>query len=475
MKPDSPMMQRVHRNYSSIIPKKGRIRTILALVIAVLCVKFAPTLLQALPETATPQEKTAATATTQLKTPPPPSKPPVKPNSSTALFTSEDITKFLSRQPACFTADSLTVSDRNDSLDIFTSIDTTLQKQVKKLMRRYHPLYGALLALDPVSGRVKVAVSYTNDSMPDLGGNLCFRSLFPAASVFKTVTAAAAIELAQYSPSCMVEHRGKSHTLYKSQIAEKLAWSVDLSFAKAYARSINAVFARIGIYEIGADQLYHFSKKMGFLTPLPGIIPCDVSSTFYPDSTFALAELASGFNQKTLISPLHGALIAASVIENGAFLVPTLIDSIRQHADSSPVYIRDNTTWCQFIQPSTARQMQKLMRTVIYAGTARKHFRYIRNSRRFDNYLFGGKTGSVDKDGTGRVDWFIGYGGHPENSDERLAIGVVTVHGEYWTVNSAYLAAETFSKYLRAIRKVKQQQQENANAPADTTITPPPT
>ena len=47
------------------------------------------------------------------------------------------------------------------------------------------------------------------------------------------------------------------------------------------------------------------------------------SRIFNDDSSYGLAELASGFNKGTMMSPVHGAIIA-SVIANGGVLTNTL-------------------------------------------------------------------------------------------------------------------------------------------------------
>jgi cell division protein FtsI/penicillin-binding protein 2 len=453
MSSDSPMMHRVQRPRKKrrfpSFPRKGRIRFVLALLLIVGLYKFGPALVQkiSLPSSNDKQVTSASLLSqpTSLKKTTPDLKLSIK-----------DIRILLSQHPSLYTRKRQYLLKDNDSLLVYTSIDTTLQKYMAKLMRRYRPLYGALIALNPSTGRVLTVVSYSNDSMPSLDGNLCFRSLFPSASVFKTVTAAAAIEFAGYTSRCMVEHKGRSHTLYQSQIARELAWSVDLTFAQSYARSINAVFARIGMYEIGTNKLLDISTKMGFNVPFPGEIPCDKSVVFTPVTTFNLAELASGFNQATTISPLHGALIAATITENGAAPIPTLIDSVKNVKIDSTVYNRTTNQWIQAIQPSTAKEIQTMMHTVVKRGTAHKQFRYIRNSPRFEAYHYGGKTGSVDKDNIGRVDWFVGYAKHPHYTDERIAVGVVTVHGAYWTVHSSYLAAEAFRKYLRTEQKKRE-------------------
>lgn len=104
------------------------------------------------------------------------------------------------------------------------------------------------------------------------------------------------------------------------------------------------------------------------------------------------------------------------------------------------------------MQDRTANVLSEMMKCVARYGTARKSFRYLKNSSRFDEIDYGGKTGSVDKDSVGRVDWFIGFAKHPKDNRQQIAVGILTVHGAYWTVHSSYIAAEYFRKYLRAIQ-----------------------
>jgi cell division protein FtsI/penicillin-binding protein 2 len=48
------------------------------------------------------------------------------------------------------------------------------------------------------------------------GQNLCIKADFPAASIFKIVSAAAALESAGYTPDQTVFFQGRRHTLYGS-------------------------------------------------------------------------------------------------------------------------------------------------------------------------------------------------------------------------------------------------------------------
>ncbi len=196
-----------------------------------------------------------------------------------------------------------------------------------------------------------------------------------------------------------------------------------------------------------------YSSAFGFDTRLPGELVCDLSSIAPADSDYALAELASGFNQRTVISPLHGALMAACIAGDGTMPVPSLVDSIVRCSDTSIQYRREGASWLRPITAETSGELRSMMQTVVTKGTATKFFRHIRNSRRFEDLVYGGKTGSVDKDGTGRVDWFVGFATNPQNEEERMAIGVVTVHGPFWTVHSGYLAAEAMRIRVRSLQE----------------------
>jgi hypothetical protein len=96
--------------------------------------------------------------------------------------------------------------------------------------------------------------------------------------------------------------------------------------------------------------------------------------------------------------------------------------------------------------------MRELMNCVVRFGTARKSFVYVKRSGRFDDIEYGGKTGNVDMDGVGRVDWFVGYAAHKKDSTQQIAVGVATVHGPNWTVHSSYLGAEAIRAYIRAVQ-----------------------
>lgn len=338
------------------------------------------------------------------------------------------------------------------TLTAHTSLDTALQTYAKRLMRRYHPLYGAIVAMEPSTGRILALVSYNNEESTPLDNRLYCRSLFPAASIFKTITAAAALDKGSLLPASEIRHTGRNHTLYKFQLAKDLDVYRKVSLSEAFAYSMNPVFGRIGIFITGCSSLKEYARRFGFEDAVPFEIPTDTSRVGACDSAFALAELASGFNQRTTLSPVHGALIGAAIANEGRMPRPTVIDSITDARTGRLVYRPARGNWKQPVSVGTAAKLRGMMRQVSRYGTARSAFRYVKRSYRFNDMEYGGKTGSVDKDGMGKVDWFVGFIRHPSDPKQRVAVGVVTVHGAYWTVHSSFLGAEVMRRYIRSIQ-----------------------
>jgi peptidoglycan glycosyltransferase len=363
-----------------------------------------------------------------------------------------DLAQLLRQNPPRLTFGADTITDGGRRLVIHFSLDTSLQILAAKLFRQYHPKYGAIVAIDPVSGRVCALLSYTNPETASLGKDLYCRSIFPAASIFKTITAAAAIEKAGLTSASALRTSGRRHTLYKSQLAKDLGIGDQISLADAFAYSANPVFGRIGIHTLGAGGMREFVDRFGFNAPIPFELDNEAPATIVEDSAFALAELASGFNQKTLISPLFGALLASSATNHGIMPAPTLVDSVTDLNNGTVLYRAAPSRWRTPISARTAAELEKLMRSVVQYGTARKSFRNLKRSFQFTDVAYGGKTGSIDKDSTGRVDWFIGFARHFSDPTQHIAIAVVTVHGSNWTVHSSYVAAEIMRAKIRAMR-----------------------
>jgi cell division protein FtsI/penicillin-binding protein 2 len=346
-----------------------------------------------------------------------------------------------------------TIAGRGNSVIAYYSIDPDMQKFIRNLFTQYKPRYGAAVVMNAKSGQVLALASYRNDTVPDLGSDLFLRAVFPAASIYKTVTAAAAIEKAGFSSGTCIPVTGRNHTLYKFQLKKEIVSSDEVTFDEAYAKSMNPVFARIGMHVLGRNTLDDYSQRFCFNTAIPFELRADTSRASVPgDTTYQMAEFASGFNRLTSLSPLHGALIASAVAERGVMPCPHVVDSICSLRNGARLYSWVSAPWKTCMTKAASDELRIMMNRVVQKGTARKSFRCLNSCYWSGEIDYGGKTGSIEMDSLGKVDWFVGFARQREERGPSLAVAIVTTHGSMWTVHSSYIASEFFRNHFRPQR-----------------------
>ncbi len=320
-------------------------------------------------------------------------------------------------------------------------LHTTLNESYGRLLRtyleRYRPDYGAIAVLNADTGAILALESYVKDPDEYLG-HLAVRAPFPAASVFKIVTAAAAIDQGKAYAETIIPFNGRNHTLYRKHVKDQevTRWTQHVTLREAFGKSINTVFGKLGLFHVGSDDLTRYAENFYFNKEFPSDIQIEKSRFMLdPTNSWQLVESSAGFTRRTTLSPVHGALIAAAILKDGSMFAPYVVDRI-VNEQGETLYEGRPKELDPVMVSYSARQMQLLMQETVTHGTSRKPFRGL--AQESSEFLVGGKTGSLDGENVpGRTDWFVGYAAH---DDLRIAVGVVTVHKKYWTVKSSLLA-----------------------------------
>jgi cell division protein FtsI/penicillin-binding protein 2 len=173
--------------------------------------------------------------------------------------------------------------------------------------------------------------------------------------------------------------------------------------------------------------------------PLEFDLPVTKSRIIAPIDAFERAEVASGYNTRTTLSPLHAALIAALPASGGKILRPYIIEQVTA-ADGKPIYTGSVKILSQPLSAHSAAQLGELMQETVQNGTARNSFTYTKKVAAARGWTLGGKTGSIDLPGhTGRCDWFAGFG---QSSQTSVAVACILVHGAQRTMRSSFVGAE---------------------------------
>jgi cell division protein FtsI/penicillin-binding protein 2 len=333
--------------------------------------------------------------------------------------------------------------------DIFleSTIDPDLQMEVVKWIRSSGAKKAALVALDPNTGRI-LAIAGRDESDEEL--NSALSASFPAASLFKMVTAAAAVEIAELNAGSTVAYDGAKHTLYKANLAKEPDKGRHLTtLSKSFAESINMVFGKLGVYSLSPEDLSSYAVRFGFNTSIDFELPLDASTFQLGDElgdTFHLAELASGFNRITKLSPVHGALMAASVVNGGNLYQPTIISEALDR-NNNVIYRNNPEVLGRVFSHQTAGELSLLMEAAVTEGTGRKGFSDVGRHRVLSQLVVGGKSGSINDEEGSRVDWFVAYARHSNDFVEPLALAAVVLHDGRTMTSSQELVRRALISY----------------------------
>ncbi len=340
---------------------------------------------------------------------------------------------------------SLEIEVDGRPLTVETSLDLDLQEFLLERLDRAHSRYIGIVAMEIDTGRVRVMTGFNKI---DPAANPCIESGYPAASIFKIVTASAAVEAAGLSPDSPLLYNGRKHTLYKSQLKPgNDRHTHQTTLRESFAESINPVFGKIGTQRLGKSELEKYAQALGFNREIPFDLPLNPSELRLSDEPYQWAEIASGFNRETTLSPLHGAVIVATLLNGGQWVAPTVIDRIRGE-NGETVYNRQTTVKGQVLTPETSRALKEMMIATITSGTGKRAFRGYRQDKVLSRLAIGGKTGSIfNKARDARFDWFVGYA-QDENQGKGLAVSVVVAHEEYIGTRAAQYARIVMRAYF---------------------------
>jgi cell division protein FtsI/penicillin-binding protein 2 len=293
--------------------------------------------------------------------------------------------------------------------------------------------------------------------MRKFGKSITFSSSHPAASIFKVVTTSALLTHTDVTPETNFKFRGRSTTLYRYQLQspKNKRWVRNQNLRYAFATSNNVIFGRSAIENLNGKHLTAQAKVFGFNRDLMNEVSLGRSFMAPPISLYNLAEVASGFNRKTLMSPVHGAYIASLIAREGKDITPRLIKSLTE-VDGGNVYnllSKENSK--QLVKPTVAKNVKEMMELVVRRGTARSAYRRFLRTRLASGYRFGGKTGTITGGlPYGRRDWFISFG-QPEDDPEDLGVSmcVMIINKKKWYVRSSVLTKRIMYKYLKLKNK----------------------
>lgn len=314
------------------------------------------------------------------------------------------------------------------------TLDPRLQNEAERLLLNSRAPSGAIVMSDVRTGRILAWAVIGHE------GDLVRATKYPAASLFKLVTAAALLEGHHVDLGDTVCFGGGERKLTESDVEPGCHPGDQRTvFEKALGKSINGVFARQALKSLPPADLAAMAESFGFGKEPPIDIPAERTSAVVPQRKESAAErlsfarTAAGFGQ-VRVSPL-GALDIVQTVANGG-------TRIRLHVTGDPKKI-PRVELGEVVSEKTATKLRRMLEVTTRSGTSMKAFAPIEGRPKISA---AGKTGTLALESEKRlISWFAGFA--PSRSPE-VAVSVLLANDERWWRKANEVARDMLDAYF---------------------------
>lgn len=334
----------------------------------------------------------------------------------------------------------LFTGDQTAGGNVLLSISPRAQETAFRALQenRVGATRGAAVAIDPRTGAVQALVSTPSfdpnplvahdtgaaqaayDRLAGAAGkpltNRALGETFPPGSTFKVIGAAVALENGVTTSTRIPA--GASYTAPTAgapirNAAPSICPESQVTLIEALTESCNTGFAQLGV-RFGAAALKEKARQFGFedeeLTcgrvngdgiPVAASRTGDIANPDGSEDKAALAQSAIGQNNVRM-TPMQGALIAATVANGGRQMRPYLVQQLLGPDRTSNYYTVNPRELRRPVSGQVASDLRDMMVSVVEKGSGR--------NAQIGNYTVGGKTGTAEGgQGDDEHGWFIGF------------------------------------------------------------------
>ncbi|MHB8056882.1 MAG: penicillin-binding transpeptidase domain-containing protein [Desulfuromonadaceae bacterium] len=350
-------------------------------------------------------------------------------------------------------SDMLETADINNSgvsartpegLQYVYTIQGDLQQKVHDYLAKYNVPYGVFVAIEPASGRILGMTAYSSVD-PGWTKRSAYE-LYPMASLFKIITASAALENNKITPESVVEFRGKNYS------ENPRYWEVSprgsnsrANVTYAMGKSINPVYGRVASDIAGKSSVMESVSRFGFNQKLLPETPAKQSQAEEPADDHKLMLMGAGLDHDVKISPLHAAVIMSAIANGGKMMAPGLTSAIID-AKGAEKEIFVPRELRQLVTPEISTSLTQILSSTVLTGTSRKAF-HDRRGRPLINVSIAAKTGSINgSDPKGHYSWFAAFA---PIQNPQIAVVALVINSDKWRIKASQVGAEALYEFFR--------------------------
>jgi penicillin-binding protein A len=338
--------------------------------------------------------------------------------------------------------------------NVVLTLDPELQELAYKELQGSITGRGSIVAINPKNGEILAMATSPSfdpndidDNYPELASepnapliNRATQSLYPPGSIFKVITAAAALRAGVSPEQTFIDDGSYELPGYTVHNFQGKSFG-EVTFTRALAYSINVVFAKIAVNILGADALEQMAENFDFGTtyenfPLP--VATSSVNSLPPDqwTTGTLAQTAFGQGE-VQTNAFQMALVTAAIADDGRMLEPRLVREVR----SPDGIILDKPTpsiRTRAIPSGTARTLNEMMQQVIIQGGL--------TEAEIEGVKVAGKTGTAESGNGEAHSWWITFA---PADDPKIAMCVMVENGGRADEGALPVAARLMQAYIK--------------------------
>jgi penicillin-binding protein A len=325
------------------------------------------------------------------------------------------------------------------------SLDRELQGRVLEVMAENKVPYGAFVALEPKTGRVLAMAGYS-DKDQNWPERSCY-DLYPMASLFKIIIAAAALEQKKVGPDTVVLFNGRACSENpKSWYVRPGKRNQQVDLTTAMSKSMNPVFGRLASEIVGRDDMMSMATRFGFNQQLFPGTPVQPSRAAEPQNDSQLKLMGAGLGRETKISPLHAAAMMAAIANDGVMMLPVLADKITNGA-GDVLFCENSLPVRRLLDQETSRQLARTLSLTVSSGTSRKAFHDRKGRPKLAEIKVAAKTGSIN--GTGPDGFYTWFAAYAPAENPQIALVALVVNQGKWKIKASQLGEQALETFFR--------------------------
>lgn len=331
-----------------------------------------------------------------------------------------------------------------DGQDLYTTLDVNIQKYATQLawetMVKKEAKQVSIIVMRPDNGEILAMANVPEynlnspyelnyepdeeeaqkdkmDLLNNMWRNFCINDTYEPGSIFKTVTATAALETGVVGLNDSFTCSGATVVSDRRIRCHKTTGHGTQDFTHTVYNSCNPAFVEWG-RRVGTDNMYLYMGKLGLLAKTGIDLSGETGTIIHKQENVGAVELATmSFGQSFQITPVQ-MLRAVSAIVNGGRLVTPHFGLYTGSSDGSVVNEFAYSTQDEAISSQTSETMKKILEGVVSEGGGTKAY--------IDGYSIGGKTATSQKlpRGSGKyISSFIGFA--PADNPQVIAMCLI--------------------------------------------------